>query len=77
MKKDINELLSTIGQLPKVDQDKILHFLLYKKSTLSENDKETIDYLAASSERIKKWVGETDQLLEENKKFFNELRSEI
>ena len=77
MEQDLNKLVNSISQLPKAEQNKILTFLLYQSSSLTQDEKETIEFLTSSSEKIKKWLDSTDSLLEENKKFFSDITKTI
>ncbi len=74
MEQDINNLIQNINQLPESEKKKILTFLLYQSSAISQKDKETIEFLTASSERFTKWIEETDKVIEETEIFLNELR---
>ena len=73
MDENIDNILSSISKLPKSDQDKVFNFLLYRKSALSENDKEMVEFMTASSERLKQWTKRTDKLIDDCDKFFDEL----
>lgn len=74
MDQDINKLMHTISQLTEVERNKLLNFLIFKSSFISDKDKETIEYLAASSERLKKWMEDSDRLIGKMDDFFNELK---
>ena len=73
MSENFDNILGSISNLPQSDQDKIFNYLLYKKSALSQDKKELIEFMTASSERIKQWMKRTDKLVNECNQFFNEL----
>ncbi|OGI19458.1 MAG: hypothetical protein A3B68_03970 [Candidatus Melainabacteria bacterium RIFCSPHIGHO2_02_FULL_34_12] len=74
MNENFDNLLSSINSLPKSEQDKLFNYLLYKKSALSQDKKELIEFMTASSERIKQWMKRTDNLIEKMDDFFNDLK---
>lgn len=73
MDENIDNILSSINRLPKSDQDKVFNFLLYRKSALSQDSKEIVEFMTASSERLKQWTQRTDQLIDDCNQFFNGL----
>ena len=73
MSENFDNILGSISNLPQSDQDKIFNYLLYRKSALSQDKKELIEFMTASSERIKQWMKRTDKLVNECDQFFNEL----
>ena len=74
MKDDLNNLMGQISKLPQDAKKKIFNMLLYQNSAISDKDKETIEYLNASSERLKKWMEDSGKLMEKMDNFFNELK---
>ena len=74
MEQDINNLMQQISQLPEAEKSKLLTFLLYQSAAIPQKDKETIEFLTASSQRFAKWIKETDEVIEETEIFLNELR---
>ena len=74
MEQDLNKLMQQIGQLPSADKSKLLTFLMYQTSALSKKDIETIEFLTASSERLKKWMEDTDKVIEETEEFLNDIK---
>ena len=74
MEKDINNLMHKINQLPEVEKKRLLTFLMYQTSTLSDKDKETIEFLTASSERLRTWIDDSDDLMKRMDVFFDELK---
>ena len=74
MDQDLNDLIQKIRQLPQADKNRLLTFLMYQTSALSQKDKETIEFLTASSERLKKWMDDSDSLMKRMDIFFNELK---
>lgn len=74
MEKDINNLIQQISQLSQAEKNKLLTFLLYQSSTISEKDKETIEFLTASSEKFKTWMEETDKTIKKTEIFLDELK---
>ena len=75
MDKDLNSLINQINQLPEVEKNRIFNMLLYQKSNLSEKDIETIEFMTASSERLKTWMLESNELIKETDEFLNELKN--
>lgn len=73
MSENFDNLLSSLNGLSQPEQDKIFNYLLYKKSALSQDKKELIEFMTASSERIKQWMKRTDKLVDECHLFFDEL----
>ena len=73
MDANFDNLLSSINNLSKSEQDKIFYFLLYNKLTISPDSKELVEFMTASSERLKQWTNRTDKVIDECDKFFNEL----
>ena len=74
MEQDLNDLIQKIRQLPQADKNRLLTFLMYQTSALPQKDKETIEFLTASSERFKKWMDDSDSLMKRMDIFFNELK---
>lgn len=74
MEPDINNLMQQINQLPQADKSKLLTFLLYQSSAIPQKDKEIIEFMTASSERLKKWSEETDEVIKETEDFIDELK---
>ena len=72
MDQDFENILGSINNLPKSEQDKVFYYLLYKKTTLSQDNKELIDFMATSSERLKQWMKRTDKLVDDCNSFFKE-----
>ena len=74
MEEDINNLMQKINQLPEVEKKRLLAFLMYQTSVLSDKDKETIEFLTASSERLRTWIDDSDDLMKRMDSFFDELK---
>ena len=74
MEKDINNLMHKINQLPEIEKKRLLTFLMYQTSILSDKDKETIEFLTASSERLRTWIDDSDDLMKRMDVFFDELK---
>ena len=74
VEEDLNKLMHSVSQLSEVERKKLLTFLIYKSSFISEKDKETIEFLTASSERLKKWMDETDETIKETEIFLNDIK---
>lgn len=74
MEQDLNSLMKQISSLPEAEKKKILNMLLYQSSAISDKDRETIEYLNASTERLKKWMEDSDKLITKMDDFFNELK---
>ena len=74
MEEDINNLMQKINQLPEVEKKRLLTFLMYQTSILSDKDKETIEFLTASSERLRTWIDDSDDLMKRMDVFFDELK---
>gem|GEM_PF-2772847 len=66
--------MNQISSLPEVEKNKIFNMLLYQKSNLSEKDIETIEFMTASSERLKKWMLESNELIKETDLFIDEIK---
>ena len=71
MEQDLNKLMHSVSQLSEVEKNKLLNFLIFQSSFISKKDKETIDFLTASSERLKKWMDET---IKETEIFLNDIK---
>ena len=74
MEPDINNLIQQINQLPQADKSKLLTFLMYQTSIPSDKDKETIEFLTASSKRLITWIDDSDDLMKRMDVFFDELK---
>ena len=74
MEQDLNKLMHSVSQLSEVEKNKLLNFLIFQSSFISEKDKETINFLTASSERLKKWMDETDETIKETEIFLNDIK---
>ena len=74
MEEDINNLMQKINQLPEAEKKRLLTFLMYQTSVFSDKDKETIEFLTASSERLRTWIDDSDDLMKRMDSFFDELK---
>lgn len=74
MKDDLDSLMNQITQLPQAEKNKIFNMLLYQKSNASEKDIELIEFMTASSERLKKWAEESNDLMKRMDMFFDGLK---
>ena len=48
--------------------------LLYQRFAVPDKDKETIEFLNASSERLDKWKKDADVVIEETETFLNDIK---
>ncbi len=74
MEQDLNNIMQSISKLPQTEKSKLLTYLIYQSSNIPEKDKEIIEYMTASSERLKNWMESTDNLIEKMDNFFNDLK---
>ena len=75
MESHIDKLLHSIKSLPLEDKVKILYFLELETFESKPGEKEIVPFLSKSSDNLEKWNQEVKELLKENKKFFDELKS--
>ena len=75
MDQDINNLMKQISQLPQTEKSKLLTFLMYQTSAISDKDKEAIEFLTESSQQLKKWMNDSDDLMKRMDTFFDELKN--
>jgi len=74
MSEELNNLIKQINSLSEADKKKIFNMLLYQRSAISDKDKETIEYITGSTERLKKWMEDSEKLINKMDAFFNELK---
>lgn len=77
MDQNLDNLMKQISQLPETEKNKIFNMLLYQNSAISEKDKETIEFLNASSERLKKWGEKADKLIQKTDEFINDIKKSV
>lgn len=74
MDENLNNLIKQISSLSEADKKKIFNLLLYQNSAISDKDKETIEFLNTSSEKLTIWMEDSDKLIKKMDDFFNELK---
>ena len=74
MKDPLDDIMKQINQLSETGRKKIFNILLYQRFTTSTKDKETIDFLNSSTERLDKWISESDKLIKETNEFIDDIK---
>lgn len=74
MSENLDNLMKQISSLSESNKKRIFNMLLYQNSAISDKDKEAIEFLNSSSERLKKWMEDSEKLITKMDDFFNELK---
>ena len=72
MDKDLNNIISSINQLPPGDKLKIL-YILQEEQKKKPTQEEVIAFVSERTKELEKWNEDVDKWLTESRKFFDEL----